>query len=142
MPDPTYADFDEAFTEYTNQKAATTVPSIQAALDSIDLAIGEGFSEDGFWFTLDAVWYLQQACFTHMVYGIIDEIYGAHDGALWWAGQAGGDVTLEAINNGMKDGAYLEISDFLSILWAFQQIMWDQPFFPEKYTALINEIRT
>ena len=49
---------------------------------------------------------------------------------------------MAAINAAMMDAEYLEISEFLSINWAFQQIMWDQPFFPEKYTALINEIRT
>lgn len=55
---------------------------------------------------------------------------------------AGGAVTLQAINDAMEVGTYSEINDNLTLQWVFQQIMWDQPFFPVRYTELLNRVRT
>ena len=64
----------------------------------------------------------------------------AHYASVYWAGQ--GAVTLQGMIDALLDGQYSEYVDWLGIMWAIQQILWDQPFFPEKYQDLVNRIRT
>ena len=40
------------------------------------------------------------------------------------------------------EAEYQEITDWVGLEWSFQQILWDQPFFPDKYTEIINRVRT
>lgn len=87
----------------------------------------------------------------------MDYIYGAlnaHIGTNWldpidesWHYMAvyyahGGTVDLQTINDAMREGTFQEIRDHLSLQWAFQQVMFDQPFFPDSYTALVEYLRT
>ena len=136
-----WATWDEVWSQISTFAPA----ALHAERDTYDIGINDvltfGYSEDGFWGLVLAVSALMNT-FTCML-GYYDEtdILGFDIYAAIFYAKSGG-VDMAAINAAMMDAEYLEISEFLSINWAYQQIMWDQPFFPEKYTALINEIRT
>jgi len=83
----------------------------------------------------EAVYYLTGYSYVGIEFPIQSWLLNEYD---YW----GGDVDMRAINDAMLKAEYLEISEYLSIHWAFQQIMWDQPFFPDQYAAIINRIRT
>lgn len=83
----------------------------------------------------ESVYYLTGYSYVGVEFPIQSWVYNEYD---YW----GGDITMRQINDAMLDAEYLEISEHLGIQWAFQQIMWDQPFFPEKYLEIINRIRT
>lgn len=51
-------------------------------------------------------------------------------------------VDMDGIIAAMFDAEYTQISDFVGLMWAFQQILWDQPFFPDKYAEIVNRVRT
>ena len=51
-------------------------------------------------------------------------------------------VTLQAMIDALFDGEYREYVDWQGIMWAIQQVLWDQPFFPAKYTEIVNRVRT
>lgn len=51
-------------------------------------------------------------------------------------------VTLQAMIDALFAGQYSEYVDWLGIQWAIQQVLWDQPFFPEKYNDIVNRVRT
>ena len=51
-------------------------------------------------------------------------------------------VDMAGIIAAMFDAEYPQVYDFIGLLWAFQQILWDQPFFPDKYAEIVNRIRT
>jgi len=52
------------------------------------------------------------------------------------------DTNMENMIRGKFEAEYTEISDWVGLEWSFQQILWDQPFFPDKYTEIINRVRT
>lgn len=83
----------------------------------------------------EAVYYLTGYSYVGVEFPVQSWLLNEYD---YW----GGDVDMRAINDAMLKAEYLEISEYLSIHWAFQQIMWDQPFFPDQYAAIINRIRT
>lgn len=56
--------------------------------------------------------------------------------------EAGGTVDMAAINAAMHEANWQEVRDHLSMQWAYQQVMYDQPFYPEQYIAIVNELRT
>lgn len=64
----------------------------------------------------------------------------------WIAGHLNDNPTATVDLQGMIDallaGEYLEYVDWLGIQWAIQQVLFDQPFFPEKYQAIVNRVRT
>lgn len=51
-------------------------------------------------------------------------------------------VDMAGMIAAMFDAEYAEIVDWVGLLWAFQQILWDQPFFPDKYAEIVNRVRT
>jgi len=53
-----------------------------------------------------------------------------------------GSVDMQAIIDAMMAATYTEISEYLSIQWAFQHVMWEQPFNSTAYSTIVNTIRT
>ena len=51
-------------------------------------------------------------------------------------------VDLQGMIDALFAGEYAEYVDWLGIQWAIQQILFDQPFFPERYQDIVNRIRT
>lgn len=51
-------------------------------------------------------------------------------------------VDLQGMIDALFAGEYLEYVDWLGIQWAIQQILFDQPFFPERYQDIVNRVRT
>ena len=136
-----WASWDEVWSQISTFLPAT----LWAERDNYDIGINDvltfGYSEDGFWGLVLSVSSIMNILTNVLGYYDLTDILGFDIyAAVFYA--KGGGVDMAAINAAMMDAEYLEISEFLSINWAYQQIMFDQPFFPEKYTALINEIRT
>ena len=114
-------------------------------LTQYDLGINDvsmyGFSEDGFWGLAWAVINLKNMLYDML--GFYDEtnILGFDMYAAIFYAKSGG-VTLKNMNDAMSQGEYTDIKDFLTLNWVFQQIMFDQPFDPERYLTLLNTVRT
>ncbi len=110
-----------------------------------DMAINDaltfGFSEDGYWSMLWAVSTTWNLLYTMLGFYDTTDILGFDIYAAIFYAKSGG-VDLGSINQAMKEGTFAQIRDNLSLQWAFQQIMFDQPFFPEEYTALVEYLRT
>lgn len=51
-------------------------------------------------------------------------------------------VNMAAIISAMFIATFSEVSDYIGLQWAFQQILWDQPFFPDKYAEIVQALRT
>lgn len=51
-------------------------------------------------------------------------------------------VDMASILAAMFAAEYAEIADFVGLNWAYQQVLWDQPFFPARYAAIVRAIRT
>jgi hypothetical protein len=136
-----YVNFAEAWDEWYSFHLTTVIGDTVNCTDSIDLAIASGYSEDGFWYTLDAVYYLLEAFIFHATYGIKDEDNGAHAGALYWAGQGDGAVDMDAILSAMITADYDQLQKFIGIEDAYRSAIWDQPFNAQFYAALAQGFR-
>lgn len=135
-----YPDFDTAWLDWTDRWSDTYQPNITDCELNLEAAWADGFTADGFNDLRLAIWglYFALGVLAGDMVSTFDN--SNYNNLMYYAGQGG--VDMRSINDAMLDAEYLEISEYLGIQWAFQQIMWDQPFFPDKYAAIINRIRT
>ena len=135
-----YPDFDTAWADWTDRFYDSYQPEMADCFNFLTTAGVLGFTSGGYAALRNAVVQLQFA-----IRILIGDPVGSFDDPLLnnmlWYGAHGG-IDMQQINDAMLDAEYLEISEYLSIQWAFQQSMWDQPFFADKYAAIINRIRT
>ena len=135
-----YPDFDTAWTDWTDRFYDTYQPNMMDCWDFLVTSGTLGFTAAGYAALRNSVSSLQFALRV-----LVGDYFGAFEAPLLnnllWYGAHGG-IDMQQINDAMLDAEYLEISEYLSIQWAFQQSMWDQPFFADKYAAIINRIRT
>ena len=135
-----YPDFDTAWSDWHDRFLDTYQPNLMDTVNYLDQAWIDGFSAAGFNDLRSAIWGMYFAL-SVMSGGYIDDFDNVrYNNLMWYAGK--GTIDQQQINDAMLDAEYLEISEYLGIQWAFQQIMWDQPFFPDKYAEIINRIRT
>lgn len=135
-----FTNWDDAWTIFHNQFAFAQIAAVNLYNEKSTLAIQT---------TITGVRNSAKKCMDY-IYNCLE----AHCGFNWldpidesWHYMAvyyahGGTVDLQTINDAMREGTFPEIRDHLSLQWAFQQVMFDQPFFPESYTALVEYLRT
>jgi hypothetical protein len=137
-----YPDFTTAWADWNGW----IKDDVNASWAFSDIELGNaylaGFTATGFNYALNAISQCLYMIFSHAMQG--DGLYDndAHDAVVWKAWQEGGATSMASINAAMFEGEYQEIIDFVGLNWAYQQIVWDQPFFPAKYTEIINRVRT
>lgn len=75
--------------------------------------------------------------------GLLYENYTQSDHymAVWYAGQGGAAVDMNAILNAMLLAKYDELQKFVGIEDAYRSAIWDQPFNAQFYAALANGFR-
>ena len=135
-----YPDFDSVWLDWNDRFLDTYQVSMIDANDWLTQAWIDGFGAAGWDDLRRAIWslYFALGVFAGDAVATFDATY--FNNMMWYAAKGG--IDMRQINDAMLDAEYLEISEYLGIQWAFQQTMWDQPFFPDKYAAIINRIRT
>jgi len=135
-----YPDFDSAWLDWSDRWLDTYQPNMFDTSFFLDQARHDGFCAAGFNSLRNAIWglYFALSILAGNAVDIFDNTN--YNNLMWYAGKGG--IDMRQVNDAMLDAEYLEISEYLGIQWAYQQTMWDQPFFMDKYVDIINRIRS